>query len=768
MKKMNLPLVLGSCILIVLVCTMFFPQLLTTVNPYSAQTTRSWSYENGELNLEAPPFAPSEDNPLGTDEMGRDILCLIIYGTKLTLTISILVVMGRFLLAVPLGIAAGFGSYTSKMIIEQCSIIFSALPALLIGVIILKMNFFTNLYKEQSIVAFVLVLTVIDWAKLGKMIMERVQEVLAKPFIKGEIAIGKSRLQISLENVIPHLTAELVILFFMEIARVLTMMMQFGIFGVFVGNMGFIADTEGGQTVFLNISYEPEWASMLGSARNYIRVAPWTVLFPGIAFFISILGFNLVGEGLREQFQEKNSKYLVHLRRLLRVRKFKSPFRKDSIFGRKHLTVVVLITLCVLSATMGVSIWSQHTDAFRYTSAKDLFLHETFDEVLIGTDQGKKMAENIGAALEKIGLEPINENGYLSEYRTEDIYIPVEASLKIQSRTLEKREFVHGEDFVVQSFGDMALSGKLNDASEKDLLSTKDFTQMKDQFILLDSRMYSDKGFRYLAKKMMTESEVKGILCILPSEEALPYPMGKDVYSGVVMWVTPETGETLKQLAGGEVQITMKSKKLESIGRNVVGVIPGNEARIGEEAIIIGVGYNYDQADKKMGEKRILFALELAKKLFQQNHEKSRTIIFVFWDGTLSDHYDGKRAYGKQPLYNPEKSVLYIDLTKLYGDKGEAIYLSSRQAPVTRYFAFGFNHQLENQIRKRNVIQKEYAVDMFIGAKEENYMDKILYYEANTPTIILSMQEDHQDMKKIITLDTLGEILLETIQNNNY
>ncbi len=768
MKKINLPLVLGSCILIILICTMFFPQLLTTVNPYSAQTIRSWNYENGELNLQTPPFAPSKERPLGTDEMGRDILSLIIYGTKLTLTISILVVMGRFLLAVPLGIAAGFGSYTSKLIIEQCSIIFSALPALLIGIIILKMNFFANLYKEQSIVAFVLVLTVIDWAKLGKMIMERVQEVLAKPFIKGEIAIGKSQLQISLENVIPHLIAEFVILFFMEISRVLTMMMQFGIFGVFVGNMGFVADTEGGQTVFLNISYEPEWASMLGSARNYIRVAPWTVLFPGIAFFISILGFNLVGEGLREQFQEKNSKYLVYLRRLLRIGKFKSPFRKDSMFRSKQFALVTLAMLCVLSAVMGVSIWRQHTDVFQLTNSRDIFSYDAFDEVLIGTDQGKKTAENIGGALEKIGLRPIHDNGYVHEYKTEDIYIPIEASLKIQSKTMEKREFVHGEDFVVQSFGDKELTGKLNDASEMDMLTMKDFTQMKDQFILLDSRLYSDKGFEYLVKKMMKESDVKGILCILPGEKALPYPMGKDVYSGVVMWVTPETGTTLKQLAGEEIQITMKSKKLESIGRNVVGVIPGNDERVGEEAIIIGVGYNYDQAHKELGENRILFALELAKKLFQQNHEKSRTIIFVFWDGTLSDPYDGKRAYGMQPLYNPEKSELYIDLTKLQDDKGEAIYLNGRQAPITRYFSFGFNHQLENQIRKRNVIQKEYRVDMSTGAKKENYMDKILYYEANTPTIILSMQEDHQDAKKTVNLDMLGEILLETIQNNNY
>ncbi|MFT9497658.1 hypothetical protein [Anaerosolibacter sp.] len=767
MKKRNLSLMIGSCIFIVLVFTMLFPQLLTDINPYNAQTLRSWTYENGKLNLEAPPYPPSKENPLGTDEMGRDILGFIIYGTKLTLTISILVVMGRFLLAVPLGVAAGFGSYTAKMMIEQCSIIFSALPALLIGVIVLKMNFFANLYKEQSIVAFILVLTVIDWAKLGKVIMERVQEILAKPFIKGEIAIGKSPLEISIENVIPHLTAELVILFFMEVARALTMMMQFGIFSVFVGNMGFIADTEGGQTTFMNISYEPEWASMLGSARDYIRVAPWTVLFPGLAFFVSILGFNLVGEGLRKELQEKNSMYLVHLRHLLRLKKLKLVYRQIGSFRRKHIAILGVILSGIVFTIIGVGLWNQHTMAFQYENAKDVVLHESFDEVLIGTEESKKMAESIAEAFEKIGLKPINEKGYLSVYETEDIFVPVETSLKILSKSQEEEELIHGKDFVFQSFGNKTLDGAIYDATEKDLLSTMDFGEMKDQFVLLNTNIYSGKGFKYLVKRMITESEVKGIICILPMGKELPYSMGKDVYDGVILWVTPEAGNLLKRQAGGHMEMMVKSRKLESIGRNVAGIIPGNDAQVGEEAIIIGVGYNYDRAHKETGKQQILFGLELAKKLIEQNHDRSRTIIFVFWDGTLSDHYNGKIAYGKEPLYDPEKSVLYMDLTKLHKDKGH-LYYNSEQAPVTRYFAFSFSHQLENRLRKENIPLKEYPVDMFVGAKKENYMDKILYYEANTPTIIMSIKEEPLGAKPSINLDELGEILLQTIQNNNY
>ena len=90
---------------------------------------------------------------------------------------------------------------------------------------------------------------------------------------------------------------ETIVLFFMEIARVLAMMMQLGIFSVFVGNLRIIKDTEGGVSYY-DFSFEPEWASMLSTSRNAISVAPWAIIFPALAFFVSVLGFNLFGEGL--------------------------------------------------------------------------------------------------------------------------------------------------------------------------------------------------------------------------------------------------------------------------------------------------------------------------------------------------------------------------------------------------------------------------------------------------------------------------------------
>ena len=230
--------------------------------------------------------------------------------------LGIFVALGRFIIAVPMALSAGFGNNATKTIIRQFSILFSAIPALLISVIILKLEFLTGLDKAGSIAAFVIVLSMVGWPKLGNLIMERVDTINRQPFIRSEIAIGKSRFRIAIENVFPHLASEITVLFFMEIARALSMIMQMGIFSVFVGLLKIIKDTEGGVS-FFDVSFEPEWAGMLSTSRSMASVAQWTVLFPAIAFFISVLGFNLFGEGLRTVLQKRESMFVPRLRKLI-------------------------------------------------------------------------------------------------------------------------------------------------------------------------------------------------------------------------------------------------------------------------------------------------------------------------------------------------------------------------------------------------------------------------------------------------------------------
>ena len=770
LKRSNLTFIVGCIIIFILIIVMVFPQGFTDINPYGIQTIKKWSDDNGKFSLAAPPFEPAKDAPWGTDRIGRDIQSLIIYGTRLTILVSLLVVAGRFIIAIPLGLISGFGNYAATALINQFNVIFSALPALLIGVIILKMNFFVNLYKGQSIIAFVIVLTFIGWAKLGSIIMNRVQEILAKPFIKGEIAIGKSRFQIAFGNVLPHLVAELTVLFFMEIARVLTMMMQFGIFGVFIGNLRIVESNEGGILAFMNISFEPEWASMLGTGKDYIRTAPWTVLYPGMAFFISILGFNMFGEGLRKILQQKDSRLLSIIRRIIisdvlgKGRTFKT-----NRISKKSWTLMACFSIIAVSLIFSSTIISLKHQ--RFSISDPVLSHSYLDEeqVLIGTPEAAETATFIAEAMKGFGLKPLDKKGFISEYIIEDLYYPIDKYFVVSDKSSVKKTFVEGVDYAISSFNNIDVQGALLDATSMDLLGFDEYSWLKGRLVLMDTNFYSKPSVEYLIDKIMSESGAKGIICILKEEEELSFSVGKDLHEGAVVWVTREIGKELIKLDEPEIHMRFKNRKLDRIGRNVIGILQGHDEKVGEEAIIVGMGYNYDLGEKEIGNQKILLGLEIMKRISQSDEIRNRAIIFAFWDGSLSGAYNGIMKYSENPLYPSVKSILYIDLTNIESETADYLDFNSDQAPLTRFFAFSFSHQLGESFQKKKVLLESYEVDMNLRNREQNSVDKAMYFRSGIPTVNLSMgQENDETQKDTINLDIVGEVLVQTILKNNY
>jgi len=579
MKK-NMSFILGGLILLVILVIILFPDSLTQVNPYGTHGVKSW-VENGKYMMSTPPFAPSQGSPLGTDDQGRDVLSLIIYGTKLTMLISVLVVMGRYLVAIPVGLLAGFGSYIAKTMTHQFNIIFSAIPALVFSLIILKMDYFLALVKQQSIIAFVLVLTLVGWARLATIVMERVQEILSKPFIKAELAIGKGNLRIALENVLPHLLPELVVLFFMEIAGALNMIMQLGVFGAFVGNLRFIADTQGGVVSFINISFEPEWSSMLSTSRNYIMSAPWMVLFPAFAFFISILGFNLFGEGLRGILQQRDFRLILVMKRL-RNR------------GKISLAILGLVLF------VGGSVHYNHKAAMPSfnTQTAGVDLPSFAKGVLIGTPEAAEASEYIARSLKAVGFEPLEGKNLVRDYPTEVIYREIASSIAWLDHSGQGTTLTPGKDYSLGSFGNLTLSGSVYDARQSDLFSVP-LDTFENRFVLVDSTLYSASAITNLTKKILTESKAKGVLIVLAAGESLPTSFGSEVYSGVKVWLTPTSAALI---TSQNLTVTLKSETLDNTGKNIVGVLPGTDNKAGNEAIVVGIGYNYLPEDQEIGQ----------------------------------------------------------------------------------------------------------------------------------------------------------------------
>ncbi|MDW7661134.1 MAG: ABC transporter permease [Bacillota bacterium] len=753
MKKMNIPLMLGSVILVLILLVMMFPEMFVDQSPYTIQHTR-FIHEGGKLSIERAPYPPADDYFLGSDHLGRDIFSYIIYGTRLTITMGVLIAIGQFLVAIPIALFAGFGNRIAKSVIVQSSVIFSAIPALLIAIILLKLNFFTSLEKQKSIIAFVIVLTGVSWARLASLVLERVESILTMPFIKGEIAIGKRHFKIALENVMPHLAPELVILFFMEIARNLSLMMQLGIFAVFIGNLGLINDASSGVALNVDISFEPEWASMLSTSRTLISTAPWAVIFPALAFFISVLGFNLFGEGLRNAMQKKDSHAVLLFRKLITF-DFRYIWKNSESKAKKKLAIWTVSVLVLL----GFFTWINNED---YSIGYGSDSSQLPENVVIGTESAADTTKLIIAKMEHLGIEPMRDDDYLMSYDIGPSYL-IESQMLRLNASDGPIEFVKDRDYAFLTSGNINETGLIYDATKEDLYHTDDYSRFEGQYILIDKRYYSEGAIDYFIKNITDHVKIKGILLVAGKDEAL----GNDIVHAseelAIVLISGDASEKLSEYKGSTITIATEVKPIGSTGYNVVGIHRGTDENIGDEAIIIGLNYNYLDGN---GKDVLDFNLKFMERLCSLAGNK-RSIIFLFLDGTINEEQHGIHYIAEDFPYSSQKVQVYIDLTGIESTKFEKVEFSTAQAPITRQFAWSLGHHLDGELIKKGFELKQLET-MFIDGEyyfTGSNADNALFWNRGMPTIIVGTLKEEQNSKN---LEELGSIILEVINKNNY
>ncbi|WP_315110190.1 ABC transporter permease subunit [Clostridium intestinale] len=737
MKKRNLPLIFGGFIIVILAVVVVFPRWFTSDNPYVMEGVRATIQKNVGLSLQGAPFAPSKENLLGTDQLGRDILSLIIYGTRLTLELGFFIVLGRFLVAIPLGIAAGFGNNLCKSIINFFSLIFSAIPALIISLFVLNISFFKSLDKNQSILAFVVVLTIVGFGKLAELIRERVQGILSKSFIDGEKAIGKSNLAIAMKNVLPHLSAEIMVLVFMEMALALSMIMELGYFGIYVGNLRVFQDTN----VPINISFEPEWASMISTSLPYITKFPWMVISPALTFFISIFGFNLFGEGLREKLQGKNSK--VGIRNIP-----KKVYKPIAAFMAAILIVGIF--------NFGVNTYKTGKVKKQLSSIMDW---EFKDQVVIGSEEAEYTANNLKNSLQEIGLSPVGEE-YISKYDIDKLKVIDSYYFKVDSDSL-----VLGKDFSVISNKDFSIEGKVYKDEALDLFTIKDFSIFDGKLLVLDEDVYSRETIADFSNIIKEKSKALGVIDVISKNEKLPNSITGEESKDNVIYLTKDSGEKLKH--DSNVSISIKTKTLEGSGKNVLAMIPGSNKNLSEQVIIISMGYNYLASDKESSTKKIDMMLEIAKRLYDNKENQGRSIMFAFWDGNLTEEYSGVKKYVAKPAKSLEFANINVDLTNM-DVKGDTLTFDEAQVPVTKYSSWGFNHQFQ-----LNLKEKGFNINQYVNKKKVSEIVKnpnsqqVLYYVGAVPTISMLGSEENNTNKNLIEKKFV-DVLVSSISKTNY
>lgn len=218
--------------------------------------------------------------PLGTDDIGRDILSRLMHGARLSLLIGVIVVTLSLAVGICLGLVAGFFRGTVDILIMRAMDILLAVPSLLLAIVVAAI-------LGPGLVNAILAVAITVIPHYTRLTRASVMSELPKDYVVASSVAGAGMVRQMLVNVLPNCAAPLIV----------------------QATLGFSAAIlDAAALGFLGLGAQPptpEWGTMLASAREFISRAWWVVTFPGLAILITVLAFNLLGDGLRDALDPK-------------------------------------------------------------------------------------------------------------------------------------------------------------------------------------------------------------------------------------------------------------------------------------------------------------------------------------------------------------------------------------------------------------------------------------------------------------------------------
>jgi ABC-type dipeptide/oligopeptide/nickel transport system permease subunit len=232
-------------------------------------------YDPIQQNLVASLQTPSAEHWLGTDQLGRDVLTRILYGTRISLLIGVAAVAFGMLIGVPLGVVSGYYGRSTDMIIQRLADIMFSFPSILLALALVAV---LGVGLQNVIIAVGIAVVPI----FIRLVRSQVLAVREEVYVDAALVIGSKDLRILWHHVLANSWAPIIVQATVSLGITILVAAGLGFLG-----LGIQAPT-------------PEWGSMLGEGRNYIYSHPHMTTFPGLAIFLAVLAFNLMGDGLRD------------------------------------------------------------------------------------------------------------------------------------------------------------------------------------------------------------------------------------------------------------------------------------------------------------------------------------------------------------------------------------------------------------------------------------------------------------------------------------
>ncbi len=262
--------------LVFIVAVLLVAAFANVIAPYPPDLT------NNAVFLKPPAWQAggSWAYPLGTDAIGRDMLSRLIFGARLTLLIGMAVVALAIVAGIALGLVAGYFRGVTEIAIMRLMDVILTLPSLLLAIVIVAI-------LGPGLMNAMLAVCVVVLPHYVRITRAAVITEMSKDYVTAARASGAGRLRLMLSEVLPNCAAPLIVQASLGVSTAILDAAALG---------------------FLGLGAQPpasEWGTMLGDAREFVLRAWWVVTFPGLAIVVTVLAFNLLGDGLRDALDPK-------------------------------------------------------------------------------------------------------------------------------------------------------------------------------------------------------------------------------------------------------------------------------------------------------------------------------------------------------------------------------------------------------------------------------------------------------------------------------
>lgn len=246
-------------------------------------------YDPDKPQLQAQLQPPSLGHPLGTDDLGRDLLTRILYGGRISLSIGVWAMTLAVLVGTAVGAAAGYYGRTVDSVLMRFTDLMLSVPQLFALIVLaLLLRSFPVPFLRGGVLAIILTIALLSWMTVARLVRASFLSLREQTFVEAARALGNSSFRIMARHILPNAASPIIVAATLRVASSII--------------------TESGLS-FLGFGVQPPtstWGNMLKNAQDQMITAPWTAIFPGLFIFVTVIAINYVGDGLRDALDPRH------------------------------------------------------------------------------------------------------------------------------------------------------------------------------------------------------------------------------------------------------------------------------------------------------------------------------------------------------------------------------------------------------------------------------------------------------------------------------